>query len=286
MIQRGALCSTHHFEKVKCAKIPGEYSNPSGLSSRPISSGEGFYREAGARIPLNPKPMTDLSTQPENISRPLVLFGCGGHAREVAEIALHAKELALGPTILGFLDEDASRHGEQVDGIPVLGSFEWLQEHLDSVDLVVAIGHIPTRQRIAERSLTLGASFATVISPLATLSRHCRIGRGSMIFPQVVVSTNVTIGEHVILGVHSSVSHDCVIEDFAFLCPGSRATGGVTLGTGAMLGTNASILPGRSVGAGTLIGGGACVATNIGCGVTAVGVPAKVLPPRPKSPNR
>lgn len=97
-----------------------------------------------------------------------------------------------------------------------------------------------------------------------------------MVFPGAVVSLNTHLGDHVILGTHAGVSHDCSVGDFGFLCPGARITGNVTLGEGVMLGTNSCVIPGKKVGAWTTVGAGGVVNKDLPEGVTAVGVPARV----------
>lgn len=208
-------------------------------------------------------------------NNPFVIFGSGAHAREVADIIRHGRQIAGGPPLLGFLDEVETRHGIEIDDTPVLGGFSWLKTRADTVQVVVAIGDNATRWRIAEALSELGAVFGSAVSPLAHLSPRSEIGSGAMIFPFVFVSSNVKIGRHVILGVHSSVSHDCRLGEAVFLCPGARTTGAVTIGDQVMLGTNSCVIPGRSVGAQSTVGAGGCVVRDVPSGVTAVGVPAQ-----------
>lgn len=208
----------------------------------------------------------------QNDELPIVLVGAGGHAREVAEIVEHSRAEFGTPPLLGFLDETTAKHGTEVDGFPVLGGLDWLRDNQAAV--IVAIGDIAARKRVAHAVETMGKPFARAISPLAHLSPRCAVGFGSMIFPRAVISCNAVIGKHVIMGVSANVSHDSTIGDFSFLCPSSTVTGGVTLGEEVMLGTNACVIPKKTIGARSVIGAGACVVHNIPGDVTALGVPA------------
>ncbi len=213
-------------------------------------------------------------TQFSRNSRPLVLIGSGGHAREVAEIALQAQQMERNGPFLGFLDSDPSKHGLNVLGFPVLGGMEWLNERAHEVGVLIAVGDAAVRRRIADE-LGSTIAYSTVVSPLAHLSEYCQIGEGTVIFPQVVVSTQVNIGRHVQLNSACSISHDSEIGDFCSIYPGARTTGGVKLGEGVTLGTNSCVVPYKTVGPGTQIGAGACVIDDLPGGITAVGVPAK-----------
>lgn len=220
--------------------------------------------------------MTPTSTS----FRPLVLIGSGGHAREVAEIAHQSHRAGGGGPLLGYLDADPTRHGLDILGLPVLGGMDWLIQRPREVDLLIAIGDAAVRRRIADE-LGPDVSYATVVSPLALLSEHCRVGEGTVVFPQVVVSNQVDIGRHVQLNLACTISHDSEIGDFCSIFPGARTTGGVKLGEGVTLGTNACVIPYKTVGPGTKIGAGACVIDDLPGGITAVGVPAKPVTPRP-----
>lgn len=207
---------------------------------------------------------------------PIVLYGAGAHAREVAEIVLHVRDEAGGPGLLGFLDDRPDKHGAVIDDFPVLGGLDWLASHTSEVEVIVAIGDVAVRKRLALEIEAMGAKFGRAISPLAHLSKRAQIGVGCMVFPRAVVSTNVSIGRHVILGVHSNVSHDSTVGDYSFVCPAAILTGGVTLGDEVMLGSNATVIPGRQIGSRSVIGAGACVVRDIPADSLALGVPAKV----------
>src|SRR5690242_3198562 len=73
----------------------------------------------GGEPPVSARPRT----------RKLLLVGTGGLGREAAE-AVRAIN-AVRPTwnLLGFLDDDPSKRGTVVDGVPVLGSSALVHEH-------------------------------------------------------------------------------------------------------------------------------------------------------------
>ena len=122
--------------------------------------------------------------------------------------------------------------------------------------------------------------FATVAHPSVTMGADCRVGPGSVLLANVALTTDATLGSHVVAMPHVTVTHDGVIEDFATLCAGVSLGGAVRVGRGAYLGMNASVRQRVSVGERCVVGMGAVVLTSIADGSIVVGNPAHELPMR------
>lgn len=105
------------------------------------------------------------------------------------------------------------------------------------------------------------------------MSRFVRIGCGSVVSAGAVVSTNVTIGKHVIL----ELAHDSVLGDFASLMVGANIAGEVMVETGCYIGAGATVINRVSVGEWSIIGPGAAIVKDIPPRVVAVGVPARPI---------
>src|SRR5436853_318582 len=74
------------------------------------------------------------------------------------------------------------------------------------------------------------------------------IGEGTCLAPGVIVTTRTTIGRHCILNIHSSVSHDCVFDDYVNINPGATVCGNVCIGEGSYIGAGATIKDKVSIG--------------------------------------
>lgn len=113
------------------------------------------------------------------------------------------------------------------------------------------------------------------------------------------------IGNHVWIGPQAYFdARNLVLEDYVGWGPGAKVLGSqhtgepvdvpiiatplnikpVVIGTGADIGTNASVLPGVRVGANSIIGAGAVVSKDIPDYAIAAGVPARVLRSRLEQP--
>lgn len=205
--------------------------------------------------------------------RRLVIWGCGGHAREVNWLCEQA-----GYEVIGFLDERPEMKGRIINDIPVLGDLPDIMFLRDEVEVVCAgVGDPALKRRFVDKTLAEGfAPAGSIIHPGIRLSKRNRIGIGCVICEGAVLTDNIEIGSFVIInrGVH--VSHDVVIGDFATIAPGVNIAGNVTIGNGAYVGIGASIREKVTIGNEAVIGGGAFVKDDVPAGTLAAGVPATI----------
>ena len=74
-----------------------------------------------------------------NVGGDLVLVGASGFGRETAEAVRAQHASGVEWRILGYLDDDPVRHGQIVDGIPVLGG-RGLIDQFPGASFVVCTG--------------------------------------------------------------------------------------------------------------------------------------------------
>ena len=217
-----------------------------------------------------------MQNSKETVKR-VVIIGAGGHGREVSEILMQQSE-DCAVSVLGFIDDEPRLSGQIINGLPVLGNWSWFENRSrDEIEIVCAIGLPEVRRRLVERATALGLSFGDAISGVANISRSAKIGRGVMIFPNTVVSTDCHIGDHSVINSGATISHDSLIGGYATINPGVHVAGNVSIGEGCYLGVGSSVIHGVSIGAWTVIGGGAVVTQDLPENVIAVGVPARVI---------
>jgi FlaA1/EpsC-like NDP-sugar epimerase len=103
---------------------------------------------------------------------PLYILGAGGFARETAE-AVRAETDADGRwQLLGFLDDDESRHGDLLEGVPVVGPLDLVADHPDA-RVMACMGHpgnFFTRKRVVRRLNLAPERWATVVHPSAVIA--------------------------------------------------------------------------------------------------------------------
>ncbi|HZE73110.1 MAG TPA: acetyltransferase [Pyrinomonadaceae bacterium] len=207
----------------------------------------------------------------------IVIIGAGGHGREVSDI-LRAQTAT---EIVGFIDDCKEIHGNEVDGLPVLGDWSWFDSVRPAEFAVVcAVGSPQLCRRLIQRAKSLGLGFASAISQLAYVSPLARLGEGITVFPFAVINPGAVVESFSILNLACTVSHDTKIGRYSNVNPGAHLAGNVTLGEGCYVGMGANVIQGRSIGEWSIVGAGAVVTANLPANVTAVGVPAKIVKTR------
>jgi sugar O-acyltransferase (sialic acid O-acetyltransferase NeuD family) len=207
----------------------------------------------------------------------VVIIGSGGHGREVAEILQQQAAQAGDFLVQGFIDENRERHGQLIDGLPVLGDWDWVAANKEELAVICAVGTPAVARLLVQRARALNVGFANAISPSAHISPRATLGEGVVVFPHVVINTGAVIGSYVTLNLAATVSHDTRIGEYCNINPGVHLAGNVTIGAGCYIGMGTNVIQGTSIGPDTVIGAGAVVNRDVPAHVTAVGVPARVI---------
>jgi len=216
---------------------------------------------------------SDVSLAPDVARIRVVIFGAGGYARELADL-IRLPRLAESFEIMGFIERDASRAGESLNDLPILGG-------LDSVDsswgAVIGAGDTaPRRNQILELRSS-GLSPVTLVHPSADVSAYAQLGGGCVLAAHTVVSSNAELGEHALVNYGATVGHDVTCGDNCVIGPGAHVSGWCVIGDDCYLGAGAVVLPRVTIGDSSVVGAGAVVTRDVAPGETVVGIPAKPI---------
>lgn len=191
----------------------------------------------------------------------LYIYGAGGHAKVVAEIA----ELSIFPEIIFVSD---NKETSAVWSYPVVSVAE------QEFSCIIAIGDNKIRKRISEDH---NSNYIKLFHPSANISPRVLIGEGTVVVSGVSINSDVKIGKHCIINTNSSIDHDCNIHDFVHISPNVSLAGNVLVQEGTHIGIGATVIQGVKIGRWCVIGAGSVVLRDVPDGSTVVGNPARVI---------
>jgi UDP-N-acetylbacillosamine N-acetyltransferase len=206
----------------------------------------------------------------------LLIWGAGGHARVVADIANLLRMFEIG----AYLDDvNPSPRPSGISDAPVLGGREKLKalRRAGIRHAVVAIGSCSARMERAEILTDQGFKLVTLVHPRATIANDVDLGEGTVVAAGAIVNPGARVGDNVILNMGCTVDHDCQIGSGAHVCPGVHIAGNSVVGSGTWIGIGSTIIEKVRIGAGTFLGAGSLVLRDLPDNVLAYGRPAVVV---------
>ena len=208
----------------------------------------------------------------------IVIVCAGDFGRELVWLIedINAKD----PTyeILGLLDDDENKNGEDINGYKCIGKIGLLSELAKEQDIcaVIATQSSQYRKKFVEENPDFHY-WETLIHPSANISSRAMIGKGCIICANCCISVDSVIGNHCIFNIGTTIGHDCVIQDYVSLMSGTVISGHVSISEGAYCGSNSTVIPGRRIGKYSTVGAGSVVIRNVKDNITVMGVPAKTV---------
>lgn len=206
----------------------------------------------------------------------LLIVGAGGLGRETYQWVLDQQKADKRWYDIGFLDDNPHALDNYRLSAKIVGTVKAYEPRAGE-EVICAIGDAEVIADICPVLVDKGAVFATVIHPTALLADTCEIGKGVIVGPYAIISTDAKISDFSVVNSYVSVGHDvsvgkgCVISGFSDLMGFSALEEGVFLGSGARL------LPSVRVAANAKVGAGSIVLKNVKANTTVFGNPAKII---------
>ena len=198
---------------------------------------------------------------------PVIIIGAQlrGNAGRVLEIL----EEISSYEVIGFLDNAEEFQNKIINGIPVLGKTDNLEDlDLPAKNFHIAIGDNYVRREISERLKALDNNLITLIHPRAIVSNNSEIDEGCYIGPGVIIRRNVHIGRVSIIDAGSIIGANTEIGCAVSVLSGVKIARDVMVGDDTFIGMSASILSGVHIGSGVLIDVNTVVRGNVPSGTT------------------
>lgn len=172
----------------------------------------------------------------------LYLIGGGGHCRSCIDVIEQTGEY----TIVGIFDVK-EKIGESISGYKIIDTDENISKYADKdTYFLITVGQIKTpdlRIKLFKQDL----NFATIISPLAYVSKNATIGKGTIIMHHALVNAGAKIGNNCIINSKSLIEHDSIVGDHCHISTGAIVNGDCSIGPGSFIGSNAVLKQGIKV---------------------------------------
>ena len=167
----------------------------------------------------------------------LILIGGGGHCKSCIDVIEQENKFIIAGIV------DINRSISDLLGYRLLGHDDDLAKLKLSYDYaLITIGQIKTpaiRIRLLDYVKSLGFKLPTIISPRAYVSKHAKIGGGTIVMHDALINAGAIVGDNCIINTKSLIEHDAVIENNCHISTGAVINGGVIVKHGSFVGSNA-----------------------------------------------
>ena len=167
----------------------------------------------------------------------IILIGGGGHCRSVIDVIEQEGRFE----IAGIVDKPELL-GSKILGYPVIGNDSDLESLAKKYhNALITVGQIKSaslRIKLYDLAIKFGYSLPCVVSPIAYVSKHSKIGNGTIVMHNAIVNANTSIGENCIINTKAIIEHDCLISSHCHISTNTTINGEVKIGSKCFIGSN------------------------------------------------
>jgi sugar O-acyltransferase (sialic acid O-acetyltransferase NeuD family) len=167
----------------------------------------------------------------------IILIGGGGHCKSVIDVIEQEAQFK----IAGIVDKPELL-GSKILGYQVIGN------DLDLENLVkkyhyafITVGQIKSassRVKLFELAKKSGFILPHIVSPSAYVSRHSKIGNGTIVMNRATINANTFVGENCIINSKALIEHDCMIGNHCHISTNATINGEVKIESECFIGSN------------------------------------------------
>lgn len=205
----------------------------------------------------------------------IIILGAGGLGQEIAWLIEEINDSKETWKLLGYLDSHPSVQGMTLSNYPVLGTFEDAKKYTN-VYFVIAFGDPRKRQETVELVSKFNVQWATLISPTVRIHQSNKLGKGVVIGRNTDLTLDCEIDDFVMLNIHVVLGHDVKIGKFSIISPNVTINGGARIGEVCSIGANAFVRD-IEIHDFVTVGASSCVIKDVESNCVVGGVPAKII---------
>ena len=170
----------------------------------------------------------------------MIIFGFGGHAESCIDVIQSEGKYEIAGMV-GCSGEI----GQQKLGLRVIAVDSEISQLKKKFDYAfIALGQIKThipRVQLFNQLKDAGFILPKIISPFSYVSKHAKVGEGTIVMHGAIVNANATIGKNCIINTMSVLEHGVSVGDNCHVSTGAILNGNVTVGNGSFVGSGVRI---------------------------------------------
>jgi len=206
----------------------------------------------------------------------IILIGGGGHCKACIDVVEQENTFK----ITGILDLP-EKFGENILGYQIIGNDNDIAKYAkQGYKFLITVGHLGNpklRTKLFNEVKKNSGKLPVIISPLAYVSKHSKIEKGTIIMHNSIINANSKIGKNCIVNNKALIEHDCVVGDNVHISTNATINGECKIDDACFIGSSSVINHLTNVTNNTIIGAGAVVTKDITESGVYVGSPAKKI---------
>ena len=158
-----------------------------------------------------------------DISQPLIFLGTNSNIFKIYELAEN-----IGYTVAGIIDDDYHGQGKFKD-LPIIAKEQNIADLKDQYQFFCVTNWMPTNDSVTSRNRQkrrdyidlldrLELDVATLVSPLARVSKYSKLGKGvfiddfAIVEPEIIIKDYVSMHPYSIVGHGSDIGRNSIIQ--------------------------------------------------------------------------
>jgi sugar O-acyltransferase (sialic acid O-acetyltransferase NeuD family) len=196
----------------------------------------------------------------------ILILGAGSFAREVYDWCIQANH-----SVVGFYATTSV--GSTLRNLPIYNKIEELRDLSSTTKWIIGVGEPSIIKILTESIGDIILPSPAVIHPSCIIGSNVRIGLGTVICPNSILTCDIEIGEACVINIGCTIGHDCIVGRRTHLSPNSSLSGYTKVGEECSIGTGVSTIPSVCIASRSIVGAGSVITKSLSSGLH-VGVPA------------
>jgi len=189
----------------------------------------------------------------------LILIGAGGHCKSCIDVIENENKFK----IVAIIDKKKNKKLLKYKVFDEKYLNEISPEEYSVIITVGQIKNFKVRERLFNKVKKLGFHLPYIKSPSAYISKHSKIGEGTIIMHGAIINAGSTIGKNCIINTNSLIEHDVVIGDHTHVSTRATVNGNVLVEKKVFVGSRSVIKNNIKIGQGSIIGASLYIKKNL-----------------------